>query len=942
MNRIIYYSSKGLCLRIGLFLFFYVCASFLFAQNIYYEKYGIKDGLPSSEFYDLIEDKDGYLWFTSDRGVVRYNYYEFEVFGIQDGLSNMVNFSFHQVSDSTFWLNGYDGTFTFWDGSCFIPFKFNKELQEYKEENHDWYEINNIDDQFIWFVKGNQRSNRQYKINRQNGKIHFNEVLKLSCSKYCSAKTIRLISHYNIFINTPNKRVLKNTRSSIFSIAGGKRIKYDDPNTFIINETVYDDNIWVLTSKGIEIRKQDQPNIKINELNLNAVISSVIIVRNNELWATSTSDGIFRIPNPTIQLKKFDNTIDKNVNSIHKIGDKVYIRTFDLELFEIGTDGIPKLIINNLTESITNIYEGTDQNKLFIGNYEISNNTVKGEPTGQWATSPLSANVYLYDAYKLINFYNEDLGDSSFLLEHPIKALSFVFKNDVAYIGGNEGMYQINFNQEPKPLKVDTILSGMRVNDLIVENNEIWAGTMGNGLWHCTDGNCAQVNINFRNLVIHSIHKSDKGLLWIGTNNSLIKTEYTKNSADSILIRKVASFSTNDGLPSNYIKDIESKNDTLWIATDNGLALMSLFGNYKKILPPVLDIKSVKFNNSTFANQNNTYRVPHDLNDLKVTYTAISSDKPIFPENTYRYKVIKDGSTNINWTFTNSRTVELSNQPSGKYTFTIQSQNSSGMWSRPEEIAYEILPHFTQTIPFKLGVLSVLILIVVLIYRLRSKQLKKRLSLELRLKTSELNILRNQMNPHFIFNSINAVQSYIFSDMKAEANLYIHSLSKLIRKSLKFSQFESISLSDEIEFIREYLLLEQMRFETLFEFTIQCDTALDKDLIKIPALVVQPIVENAIKHAFKGMKNQGKILIDYAIQDKTVQVTVSDNGKGMKKEEKNTSDEYHQSMGLKIVRQRLNLINEKLKKNIAGIQITSTSETGTHCLITLPIKSYES
>ncbi len=177
--------------------------------------------------------------------------------------------------------------------------------------------------------------------------------------------------------------------------------------------------------------------------------------------------------------------------------------------------------------------------------------------------------------------------------------------------------------------------------------------------------------------------------------------------------------------------------------------------------------------------------------------------------------------------------------------------------------------------------------------------------------------------------------------MKAEANLYIHSLSKLMRRSLKFSRCETISLTEEIAFLREYMILEQMRFESLFDFRIKYNENIDKNLIQIPALVIQPLVENAIKHAFKGMKSGGKILIDYRITEKIIHVTVTDNGKGMNSKEGNKSKD-HQSVGLEIVRQRLNLINEKLNINKAGIQIKSSAHSGTSCLITLPIIKYES
>jgi len=286
----------------------FMCVFILFftfklsAQAVYYEKYGTSEGLPSSQFYDLIEDKNGYLWFTSDRGIVRYDYYEFENFGIADGLSDMVNFTFYQDSDSTFWLNGYDGSFTHWNGKSFEPFEHNAKLKEFKKSSDDWYDINKIDSNFIWFVVADKPLLVQFKINRSNGEIQSKEVDALTYSDQCSNKTIRLISFYNSTKGLPEHLKMPRFFNYTFLPSKSQKIGRSRKDYRVISEMLVDGDLWITTDKGIEIRSLEFPQKRLKNYDLDAAISNAIVMSNNEVWATSISDGIIRIPNRNVTL----------------------------------------------------------------------------------------------------------------------------------------------------------------------------------------------------------------------------------------------------------------------------------------------------------------------------------------------------------------------------------------------------------------------------------------------------------------------------------------------------------------------------------------------------------------------------------------------------------------------------------------------------------------
>jgi LytS/YehU family sensor histidine kinase len=268
----------------------------------------------------------------------------------------------------------------------------------------------------------------------------------------------------------------------------------------------------------------------------------------------------------------------------------------------------------------------------------------------------------------------------------------------------------------------------------------------------------------------------------------------------------------------------------------------------------------------------------------------------------------------------------------------VQCQNSNGLWSDASRLSFSIAPHFTDRLSFKITLIFSVLLIILLIVQNRIRASKAKLKTNILLKESELATLRNQMNPHFVFNSLNTLQDFIFDGNVVEANKYVGNFANLMRKSLEFSKRDKISLKEEILFIENYLKLEKIRFEDKFDYSIQTNVDLNKDNVFIIPLLIQPLVENAVKHAFKKLENKvGLINVSYnKINEDFIIIEVQDNGSGYDPNQEQKRSVNHQSMGIQIIKQRLELLNQKLQKRNYTLSYKKLDE-GTKVTLKLPI-----
>ncbi len=210
-----------------------------------------------------------------------------------------------------------------------------------------------------------------------------------------------------------------------------------------------------------------------------------------------------------------------------------------------------------------------------------------------------------------------------------------------------------------------------------------------------------------------------------------------------------------------------------------------------------------------------------------------------------------------------------------------------------------------------------------------------RLKSDLRIKDLNQRLLRLQMNPHFIFNSLGAVQDYILQENPLKATKYLSDFAKLMRSILNFSTLDFITFAKEIEMLEYYLNLQTIRFNNSFEYSFEYDVEFDLDYYCIPPMLLQPFVENAIEHGLRKMKSGGKLKIEIIKTEKNININIVDNGIGISNI-KNAKESIHKSMAIDITKERLKLLVKENKKDI-NIIIKGLEREGTLVTLNLPL-----
>ncbi len=219
---------------------------------------------------------------------------------------------------------------------------------------------------------------------------------------------------------------------------------------------------------------------------------------------------------------------------------------------------------------------------------------------------------------------------------------------------------------------------------------------------------------------------------------------------------------------------------------------------------------------------------------------------------------------------------------------------------------------------FTIGIIIVFVLFLSFYLFYRNQEIRKRNQLQSELNKANISALSRQMNPHFIFNAMNSIQYYILQNDILSSNRYLTKFASLMRNTLNNSQNLVIPIKDEIESLNLYLELETLRFKNRFEYEIIIDEKIDTNLYKIPSLIIQPFIENAIWHGLMPKEESGKIMIELRYLEDKISCRIQDNGVGREKamELKKQKKQQHRSMGINITKSRLELINKLYKKDL--------------------------
>jgi ligand-binding sensor domain-containing protein/anti-sigma regulatory factor (Ser/Thr protein kinase) len=294
------------------------------------------------------------------------------------------------------------------------------------------------------------------------------------------------------------------------------------------------------------------------------------------------------------------------------------------------------------------------------------------------------------------------------------------------------------------------------------------------------------------------------------------------------------------------------------------------------------------------------------------------------------------------------RYVAYTNVPGGNYTFRLRALNSEGMESDREfNVEVSISTPWWKTLWFLTTMVLLLISIGYSLYRYRINQVRQqekiRNEFERRLADVEMNALRAQMNPHFIFNCLNSIDYYIIKNETRKASEYLNRFSRLIRLILQNSRANSVSLRDELEALKLYIEMESLRFNHRFNYEVVVEKGLNLDEIEIPPMLIQPYVENSIWHGLMHKKGDGKLSIALSRDNGYLQCIVEDNGIGRDRAEelKANRTRRKKSVGMQITNDRISMINKLYGSNnsveVIDLKDETGQATGTRIILNIPL-----
>ncbi|HEY1038391.1 MAG TPA: two-component regulator propeller domain-containing protein [Bacteroidia bacterium] len=915
----------------------------------------IKDGLVNNYVFCIKEDRNKNLWIGTNNGLSKYNGVRFQ--NIQpSGDSSQV-----WIQDIDFdekdrkWLATNVGILLLDDKGIT---NITELLQEKKSV------INALlvaKDKSTWY--GNAEG--LFRINEKNGKYSVMKYGKTAGFMNNSITSIKQDAKGNLWIGTYGDGAYVYDGSKFFRI---------DLGLELYKQTILDiyfdnhDNVWLATlSSGIaEYNTIAKTFTWLSEKEglSNNHVRSIIQDKNGNYWFGTSGGGVCNYFGK--QFTHYDKSSGLGGNFIYSIfrdsRQRLWIGTSDkgTSIFDSSKftnyssqNGFADVKVKAIHEDNNGIiYLGTDGQGVFTYDGTAFNafegltkkhirGIVKDKNGNMWfATAGTGLFKLDVKENKLKNFTTKDG-----LLHDRLTCLWYDKQGRIWYGTENNGLGLIA-NEVPQKKSITT-KDGLKSNSIrsITEdrNGYLWLGTAGYGVacFPLYQGDTKIYTVDHTNGLtssnIYLLVADMNSNIFIGTETGLDLLQFDKERK----LKEIKHFSRGEGFTgietcqNSVYKD---KDGTIWFGTINGLSRYNPANQVKNESEPITTISDVKlfyksiatteFKN--FAGDWNTItalNLPYDQNHLSFNFSGINFSNPEAVK--YQWKL--EGFDPAWSPVSKENNIVYSNINPGTYTFMVKACNEDGVWNRePTIIKIHISAPFWKRWWFIALVVIILIGLLVLLFKWRenrirasAKEKQRKLQLEKDVVELEQKALRLQMNPHFIFNALNSIQSQIGTDNEQTARYYLAKFSRLMRQILDNSRNTAITLEEEVNTLENYLLIEKFCNGDRFDYSIVVDPSIEQDFVKIPPMILQPFVENAIKHGLKFIDGKrGVITVEFREKENILECSVTDNGIGRKRSEelnKTSKETYHKSTALLVTQERLDIL--QTDKEIKSLEI---------------------
>lgn len=952
----------------------------LLSQDLNFVNINADMGLPSNECYRIAQDANGYIWIATESGLVKYNSRDFILFNTAKGMPSngvyalaadkkgrlwfatgnwkvgyILNDTVHVLNDANFFNEElkkgdviYKIQYNESSGSLFVSshhqtievFVNEEKLNAIQLQNEngisDFLLLKKFDKPFIANL---YNSNRRYLLSQSPVYLNVNQT----------DSVLLPINQQSVFfteifsINTKNEGIVIGLLNTVFELTKNNKIvniqKLPSQIVSIIND--YNGNVWVgCKGDGLYLFEKGNLSIKPKHYFQGLSVSNILEDHENGIWITTLERGVFYIPNTFVKrkdknsdgfssnksfLKLVDNALwfSDNLNSLNRVNelekDTFKIKNLGKETGSVVTDVIS---ISNgyLISTLLGIYytnlKQTKPLTLPTKALVASNKLIK-----------LSPNKVI--GYNNNVFYEIDCNKLSLVqITNDIKIAAAIKIKDFILYTGRSGLYTLNKN------KISVILTPAA--ELTKNVNKLYEDSYGN-IWLPASSDTLNIlNSNFKlkkQIITREKNINCRNVLQINATNFLVSTNkgilQIIFSDTAFSNYKLQYYNKTNGLPSSDVYNIVKFKNNYYVNTSKGLCFFPEPENLTHQHYPNTVISSLTINDSIVPVASNA-TVAYNKNNVAFQIDALTYKKVTQRGVFFKYKL---EGFDEEFKIATSNIVSYNNLSAGTYKFIAKAYYDDGTEDlTPAECSFTIRQPFWETWWGILFMGSAIMIIILLFLQWRIRKVKlaaaEKAAINKTIAEYKFTALKAQMNPHFVFNSINVIQNLILDKDKKEAYNALGKFSKLIRSILHQSDSVFATIEEEINLIDLYIELNQLRikYPFIFKKEIQPKT-LD---YAIPSLIIQPFVENALWHGilpYKGEKEGVIYLRIFTTEENILTIEIEDNGIGRKASElKKPATSLHDSKGVELIQERLNAYKSMNNNNLAELRIIDLEE----------------
>lgn len=937
-----------------------------FAQPINFDPvyYNIttETGLPSLETYSVKQDSKGFIWICSDGGVSRYDGFEFKNFTTSDGLTDNVVFDIYEDFKGRIWFLTYNSLLCFYENGVIKPYKFNHLIEPIvknksivsrsfsidKNENiyYDLYNCGIVKiDKFGKLKQLIERSGN-FNVTKVNNEVYISRNLasmtlvqfntdkgKLILKKNGKANeldTLNVSSHFsapkgndnlnaNYFLFDDNIFEFS-SKNKIYSSAGLLH--------FIVRDSVF----WVCTTTGLKKGELVNGTISITKTYLpDCSVSNVTFLDDGSMCVSTLNSGVYLFNSFNLLFAgKSSGLINPDIIHIRKYNNNILLGSLDfLQNITCGES------FNYKKKYFGNVRFESARNQLLISNsifkdlVKIKDN-VFGAP---WSSSIVAADSMIY-IISLGTVFVFNANDKSIKKNYNgylnnIK-VGLQFLNKLAINDKNELI--ISSKNELFILKGDQLVPIQlplkhRIDINSLNFHEKWGlviGTSGNGIILLKNKRIRFITSKSGLLsdIVNTIEIAKDGKIFVGSPNgmSIIKPD-----------GEIGVFGRNQSIIGMDINTIYLDDESVLIGTKLGLFKLSkscINKCFERVKPAKVNLSGVEFDNESVG-LSKKITFPHESTLLQLNFQVLQFGNWFSKQ--YQYKIGEDG----NWVYIESPSISLY-RPVGDFKVFIRYMDAQYKWSIPI-----LLCDVNVAVPFWkrwyfwtiIGFGSLIILF--LFYQRSQRRIHDKLIYQSQMLSLEQQMQNARMNPHFVFNVLNSIHSYVLNQELEKADVYLMKFSKLMREILMSTKEGVIKIEEEVSILKKYIELEQLRHQNSFEFNFTENEVNGK--LSIPSMMIQPFVENAIIYSDK--KSQSKSFIEMSfkcVNESCFQVSIINSGipsneDFLKMQTSTTTN------AIGITRKRLMYYNQLLQSTKFGVEIKIIDGISTAIILNIPV-----